>query len=141
LLYLGATIQTCLWEIFGDEIFQEQRTIAEGKWRGTCISQIIVPELSLCAVTLERTRDAMSVDRASLFSSDLSIPQAWGLVVQRHPAEFPAIKFASRFIDKPCLALFDRGELRAQLIAKVLGGLNDIDAAVDWLYERKAALV
>ncbi|SRR6266446_10428014 len=141
LLYVGATIQTCLWEVFGDDIFQGRRTISEGKWRGSCVSQIILPELHLCAVTLQRTRDAMSVDRASLLAADLAVPQAWGLAVQRHPAGFQAVKYSSRFVDQACLALFDCGTLQARLKATRLGGLNDLDATVAWLHERKAALV
>ena len=141
LLYLGATIQTCLWEYFGDDIFQGKRTIAEGKWRGSFVSRIAVPELHLCAVTLERTREAMMVDRASLLAAELGIPQAWGLAVQRHPAGFQAIKYSSRFMDQVCLALFDRGAVRAQLKAEVLGDLNELGTAMDWLQERKAALV
>ena len=77
LLYVGATIQTCLWEYFGDDVFQGKRAIAAGKWRGCCLSQILVPELKVCAVSLERTRDAMSVDKASLMATDLTVPQAW----------------------------------------------------------------
>lgn len=141
LLYVGATIQTCLWEMFGDDIFQGKRTISEGRWRGSCVSQISVPEVGVCAVTLERTRDAMSVDRASLLAASLAVPQAWGLAVQRHPAGFQGIKYSSRFMDQPCLALFDRGALQSHLKARVLGGLNGLDATVDWLHERKVALV
>ena len=69
LLYLGATIQTCLWEYFGDDVFQGKRAISAGKWQGCCVSQIVVPELKVCAVGQERTRDAMSVDKASLFAA------------------------------------------------------------------------
>jgi hypothetical protein len=141
LLYVGATIQTCLWEVFGDDLFQNKRTIAEGRWRGSCVSQIIVPELALCEATLERARDAMSVDRASLLAADLAVPQAWGLAVQRHRAGFQAIKYSSRFTDQACLALFDREKLQGRLKITALGGLNDLDATVDWLHERKAALV
>jgi hypothetical protein len=141
LLYAGATIQTCLWEVFGDDIFKGQRAVSLAKWNGYCISQIIVQELKVCAVNLERTRDAMSVDKASLMATDLSIPQAWGLAVQQHPAAFEAIKYSSRFLDQPCLAVFDRGGLQAQLQVKALGPLNSLDAAVDWLDERKAALL
>jgi hypothetical protein len=83
----------------------------------------------------------MSVDKASLLAADLSIPQAWGLAAQEHPAAFEAIKYASRFLDQPCLALFDRGGLQAKLQVKVLGDLPSLDAAMDWLDERKAALV
>ncbi|MGA2864439.1 MAG: RES domain-containing protein [Verrucomicrobiota bacterium] len=141
LLYMGATMQTCLWEVFGDEVFLEKRTIAKSKWEQRSISQITVPELKVCAVSLAPTRDAMGVDKASLLAADLAIPQAWGLAVQRHPAAFQAIKYTSRFIDQACLALFDRGGLQARLRVTHLGALNDLDAAVDWLHERQAALV
>ena len=83
----------------------------------------------------------MSVDKASLFAAHLSVPQAWCLAIQRHPVGFEAIKYSSRFVDQPCLALFDRGGLQAKLRAKSLGMLTNLDAAVGWLDERKAALV
>lgn len=141
LFYVGASIQTCLWEYFGDDVFQGQRVISAAKWEGCCLSQILVPELKVCAVSLERTRDAMSVDKASLMAAALAIPQAWGLAVQGHPAGFEAIRYASRFLDQSCLALFDRGGLQAKLQVKLLGALRNLDAAADWLDERKAALV
>ena len=59
---------------------------------------------------------------------------------QRHPAGFGAIKYTSRFVDQPCLALFDRGGLPSKLRVKALGALDKLEAAVDWLDERKAAL-
>lgn len=141
LIYVGATIQTCLWEVFGDDLFQGKRAISSGKWRGSCISQIVVPELKVCAVSLQRTRDAMSVDKASLLSSDLTIPQAWALAVQGHPAAFEAIKYASRFLDQPCLALFARGGLQSKLRVNTLGTLGSLGPAVDWLDERNGVLV
>jgi hypothetical protein len=82
----------------------------------------------------------MSVDKASLLAADLTIPQP-GPGVQGHPAGFEAIKYSSRFLDQPCLTLFDRGGLQAKLRSKSLGPLSSLDAAVDWLDERKAALV
>lgn len=141
LLYVGATIQSCLWEVFGDDVFQGKRAIPSGKWNGCCLSQIVVPELNVCAVSLERTRSAMGVDKASLMAADLGIPQARGLAVQEHPAGFEAIKYASRFLDQPCLALFDRGGLPSKLQEKTLGALSSLAAAVDWLDEQNAALV
>lgn len=140
LLYIGPSIQTCLWEYFGDDVFQGRRVISAAKWSGCCLSQIVVPELKVCAVSLERTRDAMGVDKASLMAADLSIPQDWGLAVQEHPAAFEAIKYSSRFLDQPCLAVFDRGGLPAKLQVHGLGALSSLDAAVAWLDERKAAL-
>ena len=141
LLYLGATPQTCLWEYFGDEVFHGQRVISAAKWGGCRLSQVLVPDLKVCAVSQERTRDAMSVDRASLMAADLNIPQAWGLAVQEHPAAFEAIQYSSRFLDQSCLVLFDRDGLSAKLRETRLGCLADLDAAVDWLEERKTALV
>jgi hypothetical protein len=141
LLYLGVSIQTCLWEYFGDDVFRGQRAIPAAKWATRCVSRIAVPELRVCAVNLERTRAAMSVDKASLMAADLRIPQAWGRAVQEHPAGFDAIKYSSRFLDQPCLALFDRAGLRARLKATPLGALNDLDRAVDWLDDHTVALV
>ena len=140
LLYVGASIQTCLWEYFGDDVFSGQRVISAAKWNGCSLSRIAVPQLKVCAVSQEPTREAMGVDKASLLATDLSIPQAWGLAVQQHPAAFEAIKYSSRFIDQPCLALFERGGMAAQLQTTLLGSLNSLDAAVDWLDERNAAL-
>jgi hypothetical protein len=47
----------------------------------------------------------------------------------------------SRFIDQPCLALFDRGGMAARLQVTPLGPLNNLDAAVDWLDDHKVSLV
>ena len=141
LLYLGSSLSTCLWEVFGDDVFNGQRVISAAKWTGCGASRITVPELRVCAVTSERMREAMGVDKASLLAADLRISQAWGLAVQQHPAGFEALKFSSRFLDQPCLALFDRGGLPARLRVRALGALSDLEAAVDWLDERKVALV
>jgi len=141
LLYVGPNLQTCLWEVFGDDVFQDDRTIAGSKWRERCVSRITIPELKVCAMTTEKTREAMGVEKGSLLTADFSVTQEWGLAVQQHPAGFQAIKYASRFVDRPCLALFDRGALRSRLQVKSLGSLEDLDDAVDWLHERKAALV
>lgn len=141
LLYLGATLQTCLWEVFGDDVFLGKRAISSARWTGYSISQILVPAVNVCATTLERTRDAMNVDKASLMAADQSIPHAWSLAVQRHPSGFEGIKYSSRFLDQSCLALFERGDLPSCLQVKPLGALNDLDSAVDWLEEREAALV
>lgn len=141
LLYLGDSIQTCLWEYFGDDVFQGQRVISSGKWNACTLSQIVVPQLKLCALTQAATRDAMGVDKASLIATDLNIPQAWGLALQKHPSAFEAIKDWSRFNNVPCLVLLDRGGMASRLQAKSLGDLNTVDAAADWLDQRKAALV
>lgn len=83
----------------------------------------------------------MSVDKATLMAADLSHPQAWGLALQQHPVGFEAIQYTSRFLDEPCLALFDRGKTHEALQVKTLGSLNNLDSTVQWLDQRNAALV
>jgi hypothetical protein len=141
LLYVGPNIQTCLWEVFGDDVFLGNHTIAASKWSGRRVSQISVPELKVCALSLEQTREAAGVDKASLLAADLSIPQEWGLALQQHSAGFQAIKYTSRFVDQPCLALFDREGLQGKLKTRLLGDLEELEAAVDWLHARKVALI
>jgi hypothetical protein len=141
LLYLGASIGVCLWEYFGDDVFRGRRAISAAKWNGSRLSRIVTPPLKVCAVSQEATREAMGVDKASLLATDLGVPQAWGLAVQRHPSGFEGIKYWSRFVEQPCLALFERGGMAARLEETLLGPLNDLDGAAEWLDERKAALV
>lgn len=141
LLYIGASISACLWEYFGDDVFGGRRVISAAKWSDCSLSRLAVPQLKVCAFGLEPTRDAMGVDKSSLMAIDLGVPQSWGLAVQQHPAGFEAIKYSSRFVAQPCLALFDRGGMPTRLQETPLGPLNGLDAAVDWLHERRAALV
>jgi hypothetical protein len=51
------------------------------------------------------------------------------------------MKYSSRFIDQPCLARFDRGDMAPRLHATLLGELNDRDGAVDLLDQYEVALV
>jgi hypothetical protein len=140
-LYCGSSLSVCVWEYFGDDVFGGGHVISAGKWDGCSLSRISIPQVKACAVSLEPTRNALGLDKASLLAADLSVPQAWGLAVQQHPAAFEAIKYSSRFIDQPCLALFDRGGLAARLQATLLGELKALDEAVDWLDQHEVALV
>ena len=126
---------------FSNRLLGGRHVISAAKWNGCSLSQIGVPQVKACAISLESTRNVMGVDKASLLAADIGIPQTWGLAVQQHPAAFDALKYSSRFIDQPCLALFDRGGMAAQLQERLLGPLNSLDAAVDWLDERKVELV
>ncbi len=141
LLYVGSSLSVCLWEYFGDDMFGGRHVISAAKWNGCSLSQINVPQLKACALSLEATRNAMGVDKASLLATDFSVPQEWALAVQKHPATFDGLKYSSRFIDQPCLAIFDRGGMAARLQETLLGELKNLDAAVDWLDEHKVALV
>src|SRR5215472_6500144 len=105
ILYIAIDVETCLMERFGDYIYDNARHLPQTIWDSTVISTIKVPGLNLCDLSKAATRSALSVDLASLMSPDLSIPQQWGLEIQNHPSEVPAIKYRSRFTDEPCLAI------------------------------------
>ncbi len=134
-------MSVCLWEYFGDDVLGGRHVISSHKWDGCSLSRINIPQVKACAVSLEATRNAIGVDKGSLLAADLRVPQAWGLAVQQHPAGFEAIKYSSRFIDPPCVALFDRGGLGTRLQETLLGELNALDDAVGWLAEHNVALV
>lgn len=141
MLYLGMDARTCLWERFGDLMYDGRHVLPRQLWAKTVLTEISVPGLRTCDLTKERTRSAMTVDMTALTSHELSVPQAWGLAIQRHPAGFQAIKYASRFNDRACLALFGTGNLPEQLKEKRVGPLTEIDEAEDWLEEHKVCLV
>jgi len=74
-------------------------------------------------------------------NQDLRIPQEWGLAIQRHPAQVPAIKFKSRFTESACLAMFDRAGIRGRLREKSLGPLNQFDPALNWVTRHEVTLL
>ena len=63
------------------------------------------------------------------------------MAIQRHPDGFQAIKYVSRFIRRPGLALFDRDKLKAHLKATRVGNLAQLDVTTDWLARYKVSLV
>jgi hypothetical protein len=83
----------------------------------------------------------LAVDLTALMNDDLAVPQAWGLAIQNHPAQVPAIKFKSRFTGTACLALFDRGSLPTHLKETRLGPLRTHPPALDWLQRNDVLLV
>jgi hypothetical protein len=141
MLYVTIDPDTCLWERFGDQIYDQSRKLPQSLWDGTAISTIDVPQLYLCDFSKTITRSTLTVDLTALMNEDLSVPQQWGLAIQNHPAQVPAIKFKSRFTDKACLAIFDRPDVSVQLKGTGLGPVNRYDAALDWLTTHQVALV
>ncbi len=141
ILYVAMDVETCLMERFGGYLYDNARHLPQSIWDGTVISSVKVPAFQLCDLSKAATRSALTVDLASLMSADLHVPQQWGLEIQNHPAEVPAIKFRSRFTDKACLAIFGRPGIRAQLKESRLGSLNDYSPALDWLTKHQVVLV
>jgi hypothetical protein len=105
------------------------------------ISGIAVPPLHICDLAKTATRGTLSVDLTALMNDDLSVPQQWGLEIQNHPDQVPALKFKSRFTGAACLAIFDRSSIRAQLKASPGSPLNHFDPALDWLTKNEVTLL
>jgi len=139
-LYLGCDVETCLFERFGDTAYDGGNAIALSLWNAHSVSQMRLPALRVCDLTKARTLSALGTDLGTLMHNDVAIPQAWGRALQRHPAALEAIKFSSRFNNKPCLAVFHRGGIEARLHEKLLGSLSDTDAAVEWLDRHRVSL-
>ncbi len=139
-LYLGADVQTCLFERFGDKAYDHQNAISQSLWNAHFASMVEVPEINVCDLTNARTLASLRVDLSALMHTAIAAPQEWGRAIQRHPANFQAIKFASRFNGEVCLALFQRDGIEARLREKLLNSLTDNDAAADWLDKYKISL-
>ncbi len=141
ILYVGMDPKTCLWERFGDHIYDHGYTIPKTQWDDALISGIDVPPLRLCDLSRALTRSALTVDLAALMHDDITVPQEWGLQLQKHPSQVPAIKFRSRFTNTACLAIFDQGPIKAQLKEQLIGPLNQFDPALDWLIQNEVTLL
>ena len=139
-LYLAADIDTCLFERFGDKAYDQQKAIAQSLLQAHSVSAIRVPAAYVCDLTRATTLSALMVDLSALMHNDLATPQQWGLAIQRHPANYQAIKFKSRFNGKACLALFQRDGMETRLQETPLGTLSNDDEAVDWLDKHKVSL-
>ncbi len=139
-LYLGVDVDTCLFERFGDTAYDGNRAIPQALWGAHSVSSVQVPEIHICDLTGAKTLSAMMADLSALMHNDLSSPEDWGWAIQKHPANFQAIKFRSRFNGKACLALFQRGGVEKRLQEKVVSTLMNDDAAVDWLDKHKVGL-
>jgi hypothetical protein len=140
LLYVGVDPETCLWERFGDKLFDGGHSLPRTHWDDASISAIDVPLLQLCDLASTVTRGAITVDLSALMNDDLSVPQAWGLAIQKHPDDAPAIKFKSRFTGRSCVAIFERGSTPGQLKEKALGPLNLFTPALGWLRKHQISL-
>jgi hypothetical protein len=83
----------------------------------------------------------MGVDRATLMSNDFTATQAWGLAIQRHRFDFQGLKYSSRFLARPCLALFGKGDLPDRLVVTRIGVLAELNETTAWLERYKLRLV
>src|SRR5438552_3767274 len=58
ILYVAIDAETCLWEIFGDAVFDDERALPKTQWDDLMISTIDMPALHLCDLSKTSTRSA-----------------------------------------------------------------------------------
>ena len=140
-LYLGEAFTTCIWERFGDDILNAGSPVSLKLWTTRSISQVDVPALKLCDLTDETTATRAKVDLSALTSADLTVPQGWGLTIQRHAAQFDGLRYLSRFDRKPCIALFERTGIAAKQSETAFGDLPDSSDGDDFLTQHRITLI
>lgn len=141
LLYLGEELTTCIWERFGDDILNVDARVSLALWTSRALSRVTVPTLRLCDLTDELTRSRAKVDVSALTHTDLSVPQAWGLAIQQHPANFDGLRYRSRFDNQPCITLFERAPLVPQLREALAGALADAAEADAFVTQHTISLI
>jgi hypothetical protein len=141
LLYLAATVNTCIWERFGDDILNPGSPVPRSVWIQRQLSKIRVSKVRVCDLTDENVRAQVGVDLSALHHTDLSVPQAWGLAVQDHPNFYDGLLYPSRLDGLRCLALFDRPGLRDGLAVLSTVDLVASDEANAFLLEKQIALL
>lgn len=139
-LYLGVNMDTCLFERFGDEIYDNAKSLPGSLWNAYSASMVQVPETTVCDLTKPETLSALRVDLSALMNDNLDLPKAWGLAIQRHSRNFQGLKYKSRFNDRTCLVLFQRDSIQSTLAETSLGPLSALDEAVDWLDKHRVNL-
>ena len=141
LLYAGLDIATCLFERFGDEVYNGKMAMPESLWKAHSVSLLRCPALHICDLTNPRTLASLRVDYTSLMNEKLDIPQDWGFAIQRHPSNFQGIKYRSRFNGRACLVIFERDGIESRVrLEEGIGALEHHDPAVDWIMDHKVRL-
>ena len=140
-MYLGEDLETCIFEVFGDEMLEKRCLVRAFRWMNYSVSKIAYPELRVCDFTDAVTNTAAGVDLASLMAQDLEVPQAWSRAVMNHPSGFQAIRYACRFTGRHSLALFDLPEVCASLRAEMIGPLHAMSEAGKFLDRYEVAIV
>jgi hypothetical protein len=107
-LYAADLARTAFLECFGDELYSAKRRLSRSRWQSKAIVRLQAPALRLCDMLDEAVIAAMGLDKGAIYSTDLSIPQAWAKAVMEHPANFEGILYSSRFGCGKCIAAFER---------------------------------
>ncbi len=140
-LYLAVDVTTCLWEVFGDELFATPRILSLSAWMNRMVSEVAVSETTVCNMALASVRTSMGCDLSALLHHDLAIPQAWAVAIQAHPAGFDGVLYPSRFTGKRCAAFFAPRSEHASFQSSQGTSLSEHPDALEFLKANRIALV
>ena len=132
-LYAAADITTSLFEVFGDEMFENDHHIRAYRWMNSSVSELKAPRAKVCNLSSRQVRSSIKVDLGTLMGQDSAATQAWALAIMQHPSEAEGIIYRSRFTNRNCLALFDRGEIPSLIKEELIGPLNGLAEANSFL--------
>lgn len=140
-LYAAVDIATALFEIFGDEMFQNDRRIRGYRWMNSSASELRVPRVRICNLASRQVRSSLKVDLGTLMGQDFEATQAWALAIMQHPSEAEGIIYRSRFTNRNCLALFERGEIPTLVKETLIGSLNGLAKVNEFLDRNECVIV
>lgn len=140
-LYAGEDLPTTLFEVFGDEMFENDCRVRAWRWMSYRISKMRIPSVVICDLSDEQTRTALRVDLSTLMTPEIEVPQEWALAIMNHPTEVDGIQYQSRFTSRKCLALFNRREIGSKISTTPLGELPKIPEANKFLDEYEVVIV
>ena len=69
-------------------MFDGSHTVPRNQWAGSVLTEVRVPELSVCDFADARVRAAITVDTSALTSNDFSLTHAWGWRFKDIPTAF-----------------------------------------------------
>jgi hypothetical protein len=120
-VYLGATRQTAIAEVWSDRLWSYRErglagpySIAKSLATGFAFMEVArLPALKLCDLTHADVRMSLGLEAGTLYSPDLQLPQTWAERIALHPQRFDGIIYRSRLTDELCLVLWLRPGGRA----------------------------
>lgn len=139
--YVAETVETCLWERFGDDVLSPGARVPRSLWMTRSVTWGRGEGMRVCDLMDPAIRERCRVDLSALQHTDLSIPQAWSQALQGHPARFDALRYGSRFNGGACLAIFGRAGVEQRLLWEGPQALSILDEGERFLDERGIALV
>lgn len=115
-VYLALSKETTVAEVWGDRLAAQRDSAAgvyvipadQAKRWGYLELKSLPTDLKICDFFDADTRLAVGIESGTLYSTDLTLPQAWAERIAKHPAHFDGIRYRSRHTDEACLVLWSR---------------------------------